>query len=157
MKLLQDLMGGFVLPLLHSDLRLLLQVRGVGRAGLSLHLRVLRQLQLLKAFKLRDSLQKYSKQTLFYMISQSFCLKLKPWNRRKPTLPRWHAESPAAPQKLQISGSKDGRNMNNVSKTKISAGSHESQTGNFQAYRFWARANLSLALILQKTNITKKQ
>lgn len=54
MKLLQDLIGGLVLPLLHTDLRLLLQVRGVGRARLPLHLRVLRQLQLLKALKLWD-------------------------------------------------------------------------------------------------------
>lgn len=54
MELLNDLIGGLVLPLLHIDLRLLLEVGGVWRACLSFHLGVLRQLQLLKAFKLWD-------------------------------------------------------------------------------------------------------
>lgn len=54
MELLNDLIGGLVLPLLHINLRLLLQVGDVGRACLSFHLGVLRQLQLLKAFKLWD-------------------------------------------------------------------------------------------------------
>lgn len=54
MELLDDLIGGLVQPLLHADLWLLLQVGGVGRARLSLHLGVFRQLQLLKALKLWD-------------------------------------------------------------------------------------------------------
>lgn len=41
-------------PLVHTNFWLLLQVGDVGRTRLSLHLRVLRQLQLLKALKLRD-------------------------------------------------------------------------------------------------------
>lgn len=54
MELLDNLRGGLVQPLLHADLRLLLQVCGVGRARLSLHLGVFRQLQLLEALKLWD-------------------------------------------------------------------------------------------------------
>lgn len=45
-------------PFLDVDLRLLLQVRGIWCAGLTLHLRVLGQLQLLKALKLRDPTQR---------------------------------------------------------------------------------------------------
>lgn len=54
MELLDDLMGGFVQPLLHTDLRLLLQVHGIGCTRLSLYFGVLRQLQLFKALKLCD-------------------------------------------------------------------------------------------------------
>lgn len=42
-------------PFLNVDLRLLFQVRSVRCAGLTLHLRVLGQLQLLKALELWDS------------------------------------------------------------------------------------------------------
>lgn len=45
-------------PFLDVDLRLLLQVRGVRRAGLTLHLRMLGQLQLLEALKLWDPNQR---------------------------------------------------------------------------------------------------
>lgn len=45
-------------PFLDVDLGLLLQVRGVRRAGLTLHLRVLGQLQLLEALELWDSTQR---------------------------------------------------------------------------------------------------
>ena len=51
-ELLEDLRGGLVLPFGHVYLRLLLQVRGVGRAHLTLHLGVLGQLQLLEALEL---------------------------------------------------------------------------------------------------------
>lgn len=54
MELLDDLIGGLGQPLLHADLRLLLQVRGIGRTHLPLHLGVFRQLQLFKALKLCD-------------------------------------------------------------------------------------------------------
>lgn len=53
-ELLDDLVGGFMEPLLLIDLRLLLQVWDVGRARLSLHFGVFRQLQLFKALELRD-------------------------------------------------------------------------------------------------------
>lgn len=53
-ELLDDLVGGFVEPLLLADLRLLLQVWDVGRARLSLHFGVFGKLQLFKALELRD-------------------------------------------------------------------------------------------------------
>lgn len=53
-KLLDDLLGGFVEPLFLADLWLLLQVRGVGRTRLSLHFGVFWQFQLFKALKLWD-------------------------------------------------------------------------------------------------------
>lgn len=45
-------------PFLNVDLRLLFQVRSVRCAGLTLHLRVLGQLQLLKALELWDSTER---------------------------------------------------------------------------------------------------
>lgn len=78
MELLNDLIGGLVLPLLHIDLRLLLQVGDVGRACLSLHLGVLRQLQLLKAFKLWDPVLTHRyRQIIFFVLSAALLSHLK--------------------------------------------------------------------------------
>lgn len=57
---MDDLVGGLQLPLVHVDLWLLLQVGDVGRAHLSLHLGVLRQLQLFKALKLWDPMHTHT-------------------------------------------------------------------------------------------------
>lgn len=78
MELLNDLIGGLVLPLLHIDLRLLLQVGDVGRACLSFHLGVLRQLQLLKAFKLWDPVHTHRyRQIIFFVLSAALLSHLK--------------------------------------------------------------------------------
>lgn len=85
MELLNDLIGGLVLPLLHIDLRLLLQVGDVGRACLSFHLGVLRQLQLLKAFKLWDPVHTHTQiQTNYiFCVIRSFAFTFKPVNENK--------------------------------------------------------------------------
>lgn len=87
MELLNDLIGGLVLPLLHINLRLLLQVGDVGRACLSFHLGVLRQLQLLKAFKLWDPVHTHTQiqiQTNYiFCVICSFAFTFKAVNENK--------------------------------------------------------------------------
>lgn len=76
MELLDDLVGGLVQPLLHADLRLLLQAGGVGRAGLPLHLGVFGQLQLLEALKLWNPAGRDVSQHFHFDIF-SLCIELK--------------------------------------------------------------------------------
>lgn len=84
-EFLQDLGGGFVLPLVHVDLGLLFEVRGVRRARLTLHLRVLGQLQLLEALKLRDPEEETNTRPKYYKKGSSRVARLYellPGNRR---------------------------------------------------------------------------
>lgn len=87
MELLNDLIGGLVLPLLHIDLGLLLQVGGIWRACLSFHLGVLRQLQLLKAFKLWDPVHTHTHTQIqtnyIFCVICSFAFTIKAVNENK--------------------------------------------------------------------------
>lgn len=64
MEFLYNLKCWFMEPLLYVDLGLLFQVQSVWCAGLTLHLRMLGQLQLLKALELWDSTESQMKKQM---------------------------------------------------------------------------------------------